>query len=289
MTVQKRDLPACLFVAVSTRMPTLSVLKDAIQSLGGAISSKWKKTDFLTALVALPGGPVKLEQLASVKLQTEDLGKIVEKALCNVLCIPYNGAYKYGPPPPELESRLSALKPHLPADLVHTAAAGARYDYTSISDPSKHISVKTTKGGSKIAPSFLGQPQPAAFCERIGIPFVSVPALKCTIQENIATLVLPAMATHTFDAPIVYYNARTQCLQIISLRTPIDWSAYEYSWSCSHADWNNSASVKIRTPTGLTCLAEFQFHSASRTNMANRWCFESVLSLFREHFAIIDL
>lgn len=273
-------------------MPTIVQIKDAIKELGGAVRGSMNKADCLAALAALPGGEAKLAEIDAVKLQTEDLGKITEKALCNALGIPYNGKYKYGEPPAGLCARLATLVPLLPTDLVHTAAAGARYDYTSAADPSKHISVKTTKGGSKVAPQCIGQPQPAAFCERVGIPFVSVPALKKTIQEDIATVILPAMAAFTFDCQTVYYNERTGQLQLITLKTPIDWasSSHTYTWTCGHEAWANSASVKISVGgSEAKVLAEFQFHSSSRTNMANRWCFENVLTIFRDNFEIVDI
>lgn len=273
-------------------MPTIAQIKDAIKALGGVVRGTPKKAECQTMLVALPGGAAKLAELDAVKLQTEDLGKITEKAICNVLGISYNGKYKYGEPPAALQARLATVAPLLPADLVHTAAAGARYDYTSAADPSKHVSVKTTKGGGKVAPQCIGQPQPAAFCERIGIPFVSVPALKKTIQEDIASIILPAMAAFTFDCQTVYYNERTGQLQLITLKTPIDWasSSHTYTWTCGHEAWANSASVKISVGGGEPkVLAEFQFHSSSRTNMANRWCFENVLTIFRDNFEIVDI
>jgi len=273
-------------------MPTIAQIKDAIKELGGTVRGSMKKADCLVALAALPGGAAKLAELDAVKLQTEDLGKITEKALCNALGISYNGKYKYGEPPAALQARLATLVPLLPTDLVHTAAAGAQYDYTSASDQSKHISVKTTKGGGKVAPQCIGQPQPAAFCERVGIPFVSVPALKKTIQDDIATVILPAMTAFTFDCQTVYYNARTGQLQLITLKTPIDWTSHTYTWTCGHDAWANSASVKIKVAGSETepkVLAEFQFHSSSRTNMANRWCFENVLTIFRDNFDIVDI
>ena len=271
-------------------MPTITQIKEAIKELGGKVESKWKKADCEAALLALPGGAAKSAELDAVKLKTEDTGKITEKGLCNVLKTPYNGKYKYGEPPAALQARLATLVPLLPVDLLHTAAAGARYDFTSTSDPSKHISVKTTKGGSKVAPQCIGQPQPAAFCERIGIPFVSIPALKKTIQDDIATVILPAMAAFTFDCQTVYYNEQTGQLQLITLKTPIDWASHTYTWTCGHETWANSASVKINVGGSETKhLAEFQFHSSSRTNMANRWCFENVLSIFRDNFEIVDI
>lgn len=95
----------------------------------------------------------------------------------------------------------------------------------------------------------------------------------------------------------------------IFANSPIDWSAFRYTWTCDWATWNNSSCVKIAVATSnqgshnidsshilsnenggkTVSLMEFQFHTKSRTNMAVRWCFEELLSVFGEHFTIENL
>jgi hypothetical protein len=224
-----------------------------------------------------------------MSVKTEDTGKCFEMAICLVYGIPYDGPYKYGMEIPEkLKPRLSKLTELFPM-CAHTAKRGARYDYTAIDDSAKHLSAKTTKkGGGKVAPQVVGQSQPKKFCETLGIEYTSIQALKKYIQENIATI-LPTLVNYTFDCPNIYYNQEKNTIQYITLTRPIDWSKYEYKWTCSWEDWANSSTVKLASKDQLVSLVEFQFHTKSRTNMAIRWCYENFLTLFKEHLTILDL
>jgi hypothetical protein len=228
----------------------------------------------------------------SPKVLTEDDGKMFEMGICLALGIPYNGKYKYGMDIPNaLKTRLEPLKARFP-DYTHSAKSGARYDYTSIGEPDKHISAKTTKkGNGKIAPQVIGQAQPQKFCDVIGIPYSGVAELKKYIQENIATI-LPVLFSHTFDCPMLYYNVEKNSIRLLqptNSGSPIDWSAFSYTWTCDFYTWNNSSCVKITVDEKTVSLMEFQFHTKSRTNMAVRWCFEELLSVFGEHFTIENL
>ena len=224
-----------------------------------------------------------------MSVQTEDTGKCFEMAICLAYGIPYDGPYKYGMAIPEkLRPRLRKLVELFPL-CTHTAKRGARYDYTAVDDISKHLSAKTTKkGGGKVAPQVVGQSQPKKFCEVLNIPFTTNEALKQYIQENIKT-VLPVLVDHTFDCPNIYYNEEKDTIQYIVLTKPIDWNTYEYTWTRSWEDWANSTTLKINSNKKDVSLVEFQFHTASRTNMAIRWCYENFLILFKDHLTIITL
>ena len=228
----------------------------------------------------------------TTKLLTEDDGKMFEMAICLALGISYDGKYKYGMDIPHiLQCRLEPLKSRF-VDYAHSAKSGARYDYTSVSDPTKHISAKTTKkGNGKVAPQVVGQAQPQKFCDVIGIVYTGVPELKKYIQENIATI-LPVLFSYTFDCPMLYYNVEKNTIRLLeymNIGSPIDWTAFTYCWTCDWSVWNNSSCVKIAVGEKTVSIMEFQFHTKSRTNMAVRWCFEELLSVFGEHFTIESL
>jgi hypothetical protein len=222
---------------------------------------------------------------------TEDDGKMFEMGICLALGISYNGKYKYGMDiPNELKTRLEPIKTIF-SDYTHTAKSGARYDYTSISDPEKHISAKTTKkGNGKVAPQVIGQAQPLKFCTMVGIPYTNIAELKKYIQENIASI-LPILFGYTFDCPMLYYNVEKNSIRLLHLIEGfhIDWSGFSYIWTCDWTVWNNSSCVKILECGKTIPLMEFQFHTKSRTNMAVRWYFEELLSVFGKHFTIKNL
>jgi hypothetical protein len=218
-------------------------------------------------------------------VRTEDLGKIFEMAICLLYNTPYDGHYRYDLAPAQtLVPKLQRLKELFPA-CTHTAKGGGVYDYTAVADTTQHLSAKTTKRGGKIAPQLVGQAQPAAFCERLGLPQMEVPALKTYIQENLAAKILPVLERNTFSCPTIYYNENTGRLAYVIQKSPIDWSKPVYTWTRPAASWTNSCTFKA---DGVSIL-EVQFHSSSRTNMAVRWCYENVLRAFAPNFAVTEL
>lgn len=222
-------------------------------------------------------------------LETEDTGKIFEMAICLAYGTPYDGKYKYSMEEAEaLKTRLTRLTELFPM-CRHTAKKGARYDFTALSDNTKHLSAKTTKKGvGKVAPQVLGQSQPKKFCDIVGIEYTSVSNLKQFIQTDI-TKVLPVLVDYTFDCPNVYYNQEKNKILYITLDTPIDWNKYQYKWTCEASEWKNSSTLKIVINDVEIPLVEFQFHTKSRTNMAVRWCYENFITIFKDNLNILDI
>lgn len=227
------------------------------------------------------------------KLKTEDTGKKFEMAICMTYGIPYDGKFKYSLEECEkLVPRLSKL-PELFPMCTHTARKGARYDFTSLIDEIvtslQHLSAKTSKKiGSRVAPQVIGQAQPTKFCEIIGIPYTTIPALKEYIQVNILSI-LPILVSYTFDCAIIYYIEKPSIIKFIRLIKEIEWDSYKYEWTLSWDRWNNGSNLKIIKDAKKHSLLEFQFHSASRTNMAVRWYFDKFLDIFKDHLSITDL
>jgi hypothetical protein len=78
-------------------------------------------------------------------------------------------------------------------------------------------------------------------------------------------------------------------IKYVKLIKPIDWSQYTYVWTRSWDNWGNSSTLKIKMGEEEISLIEIQFHTKSRTNMAVRWCYESVLSILKDNLEIVDL
>lgn len=238
-----------------------------------------------TNVKAIPDTDVIVEKV----LQTEDTGKIFERAICLAYDIPYDGKFKYSMElPNKLKLQLSKLPEIFPM-CRHTAKKGSRYDYTALDDESKHLSAKTTKKGvGKVAPQVIGQCKPKKFCEIIDIEYTTIADIKKYIQTDILKI-LPFLIEYTFDCPNVYYNKELNTIRYITLTTPIDWAKYSFKWTCNWADWKNSSTLKVIIEEKEIALLEFQFHTKSRTNMAIRWCYEHFLINFAEHLNIIDI
>ena len=223
------------------------------------------------------------------KILTEDTGKIFEMAICLAYEILYDGKYKYSMEIPEkLKPRLTKLVDLFPM-CIHTAKKGARYDFTSSTDETIHLSAKSTKKGiGKVAPQVIGQSQPTKFCEIIGITYKTTADLKEYIQTNILTI-LPILVTYTFDCPTIYYNQHADTIRLITLNKPIEWDKYKFKWTCNWNVWSNSSTLKIIVEKKELALLEFQFHTKSRTNMAIRWFYENLLTIFKPNLSIIHM
>ena len=225
-------------------------------------------------------------------LKTEDSGKIFEKAICLAFNIDYVGKYKYSLEDAEkLSLRLTKLKDLFPS-CIHSAEKGSRYDFTSIElfeGNYKYLSAKSTKRGiGKVAPQVIGQATPEKFCDLLSIPYSGMKELKKYFQTNIEKI-LPFMLKYTFDCSNVYYHLEKDTIQFITLKTEINWDLFEYSWSCDYNKWKNSTILKIKVKDKFLNLCEFQFHTKSRKNMANRWFYQNLLTIFKDHFEIVDL
>jgi hypothetical protein len=222
------------------------------------------------------------------KLLTEDTGKMFEKAICLAYNIDYDGVYKYDLVKAQLLSkRLTKLTELFPM-CCHSAKKGARYDFTGVDDNTKHLSAKTTKkGGGKIAPQVIGQCNPNKFCELLHIEYTNTLELKRYIQKNIH-LILPVLVEHTFDCPNVYYVEAKDTIRYITIERPIDWSNFEYSWTCDWNTWENSSTLKIIINNKAISLLEVQFHT-TRKNMAVRWCYDNFLTVFNSHVSIVSI
>jgi hypothetical protein len=230
----------------------------------------------------------KVEEETKPTLKTEDSGKIFEKAITLAFDIEYDGPYKYSiEDAMKMKDRLTKLNDHFPK-CVHTAKKGARYDFTSI-EGNKHLSAKTTKkGDGKVAPQVIGQATPEKFCSVLGLEYKGIKELKQYIQENVPTI-LSEMVKYTFDCTNVYYHVEKNTIELITLKSEIDWSKYTYKWTCDYNDWKNSSVLKIEIGGVFVNLCEFQFHTKSRKNMANRWFYQNILTHFKECFDIVEL
>ena len=220
-------------------------------------------------------------------LKTEDLGKIFEMAICLLYEIPFDGKYKYSLEESNIiKTRIQPLKTEFPHKLKHTAKNGSQYDFSGEDDETIKLSAKTTKKDGKVCPQVIGQPSKKKFCEFFNLDLsVSLLEIKEYIISNIANM-LNIYFDLTFDCPIIYFNKKSNVLQLIKLTEKIDWKNYliEFSHIKKNKHWNESSTISINN----TSIGEFQLHK-HRDCIKFRWCFEKLLKHFVKSFTIINL
>ena len=231
------------------------------------------------------------------KLQTEDLGKKFERAICYALDISYVGKYKYDEEWAKefAKSRLGELHRLFPPSCTHTAKNGERYDYTyTYGEVTRHLSAKSVKlskrknaknAKSKVAPQVIGQPSIEKFATYIGCD-----QTESSVRDKVITdpqCILKLMEDYTFDSEILYYNEKTNKICYIRKHTDIDWMKYSLSFT---QDWRtsgkNSTNIKLHYQDKDVSIVEIQKHSKGRQNMAIRWYFDDILEIFKDNFDI---
>ena len=220
-------------------------------------------------------------------LKTEDLGKIFEMAICLLYEIPFDGKYKYSIEESNvLKTRIQPLLTAFPYKIKHTAKNGSQYDFRGQDDETIKLSAKTTKKDGKVCPQVIGQPSKKKFCEFFNIDLsVSLEEIKEYIVSNLANM-LNIYFDLTFDCPIIYFNKKSNVLQLIKLTEKIDWNNYliEFSHIKKNKQWNESSTISINNTT----IGEFQLHK-HRDCIKFRWCFEKLLKHFVKSFTVINL
>lgn len=225
---------------------------------------------------------------------TEDLGKIAEKALCEVLNTPYNMSFSYP------QERVDALKPRFAslatefAGYVHTGHKDNLNDFTS-PDGSKHLSVKTIKKDAwKICPQIIGQPSRSTFCPTFGLPLDATnDSIKSYIESNVVSM-MPKYIESTFHCPVLFYHEGKNVCQIITLTTPLPWA--DTTLSLSHQEkkkaWNESSTLYvqrlIKDKQIKKTLGEFQVHN-HRNCIKFRFDLKGLLVIFPECFTVRDV
>ena len=223
---------------------------------------------------------IKIQRTFFPMVRTEDTGKELEMAICMAYGIQYVGKYKYGyEEPSRLSERLKKLPPM--KNIYHSAINKSAYDF--MSDDGNLSAKSTKKSGGKVAPQRIGQCSIEKFCESINISSLGKEDLKRYIQNNIVSI-LPIFESNTFESSIVYYIKQKNEIRYIQQIKPIDWTNLQFSWTRDSNEWTNSSTLKVKDIS----IMEIQFHT-KRKNMACRWCFENLLSLFSDHFSVVFL
>lgn len=187
----------------------------------------------------LPDDVIIVDETPKSTLQTEDLGKKFEMAICILYGTPFEGKYKYSIEEAEqLKIRLEPLIEAFPHPLRHTAKNGSQYDFTGAEDESIKLSAKTTKKDGKVCPQVIGQPSRKKFCNFFSIDeSLDLTAIKAHIESNVDDM-MEIYFDHTFDCPIVYYNQNKNVLQLVKLKKNIDWSDYLIDFSHKKKEFN---------------------------------------------------
>lgn len=243
----------------------------------------------------IPVKKLKEELKEELKLKTrptEDLGLILEMAICIALKIPYiGGEFRYSLEKAEaLAQKLCNLHQFITEPLTHTAQGKGKYDFTG---ETSRLSAKSNKKHHKVAPQTIGQPTKKRFCELFKLPLerAEPSAIKEYILGNVRDM-LPQYFDNTFDCNILYYHEKENTLEIIQAIDSIDWldKNKKITFSKNTVDtWNEGSTLYLEVEPGITkAIGEFQLHN-HRNGVKFRWDMRNLLKAFPDNFIVRSL
>lgn len=217
-------------------------------------------------------------------LKTEDTGKIVEKAICDLIETPFGGKFKYAQEDvDEMILRLGLVYEQL-VGYVHTGNVDNVYDFKK---GERGLSVKTNKHNTdwKVCPQIIGQTTKKRFSAFFGLPDgSSVSDIKTFITTN-TVRVLEAYVEKTFHCDVLYYNKGSDQVLWIEKISPLSFEGQELTFSHTEKqkDWNESTTLYMQGKA----LGEFQIHT-HRDGVKFRFNLKSVLEIFKDSFRVSE-
>jgi len=213
-------------------------------------------------------------------LHNDQFGRIAEKALCIAKGIPFVGPFPENliAPAQALAPRFACFLPHMDGDWTHTAARGARFDFSSADS---HRSLKTNTRDYKICPQVIGQTTKQRWCTHFGLPADTADdTIKNFIQTNLSR-VLDEEHRHTFDTTIFHYHKPSNTAKVIISLRPIDWTSKNLTFTKNGDAWRESTSLRANGNT----IGEFQIHN-HRNNVKFRWNLKNLIAAFPDDFHV---
>ncbi len=225
--------------------------------------------------------PKYIEKLVSpntTNVNTEEIGKTFEMAICKLFNTPYNGKYKYSEEDAEkMKNRISGLK-----DIFSSCEHIGKQDKYDFKTNIGYLSAKTTKSSDKICPQVIGQPSKNNFCKYFKLPLTSTNNdIKKYIVENTTSL-LEEYVENTFHCSLVYYDTLKDKVLYINKKRDLVWDNNKLTFSRSLEDWNESSTLKYDGKT----IGEFQVHN-NRSGIKFRWNLGYLLDKFKDNFEVI--
>lgn len=196
---------------------------------------------------------------------TEQLGILVEKAMCNIANIPFNTKRKYDDLPDEITDDISStVGPILKKmKLKHVGNMNQKYDFINEQD-NKTISVKTLMKGNRICPQNIGQCSLSSISSKLNIQFATNNMFKSYFMTNKMIMLQKYLENcfccdttliYKFDKGLVYMIKR-------DMNNDISFSKdFGLSTSKLLQDWNESNTIYINDVDKKMSLGELQIHN----------------------------
>ena len=178
---------------------------------------------------------------------TEQLGILVERAMCDIVKIPFNTKRKYDSLPGDVVDDISeTVGPVLKKmKLQHVGNLNTTYDFVN-SENNTTISVKTLMKGNRICPQHIGQCSLNSLSSKLGKHFDKIETFKNYFMDNKIDMLTNYLVNCFCCDMTIIYKFDKGIVYIIRRRGDIKFTN-ELSLSTSKllCDWNESNTVYV--------------------------------------------
>jgi adenine-specific DNA-methyltransferase len=193
---------------------------------------------------------------------TEELGILVEKAMCNIMNIAFNTKRKYDSLPKDVYDDInSTVGQELKRmKMNHTGNMNMKYDF--VDDDGKTMSVKTIMSGNKICPQSIGQCSFRSFNNKTGLNFESKNDFKRYFMDNKNEMLKKYLYNCICCDKTIVYKFQSGFIYIIDKCGEVDFTSnLNFSTSKTMEDWNESNTIYVNYGNKRLSLGEIQIHN----------------------------
>ena len=215
---------------------------------------------------------------------TEELGIMIEKMICDISNIPFNTKRNYTDVPLSIKSDIeNNIRKFLDRVRIahHVGNENKAIDFFTTKNHT--VSIKTIMSGDKICPQNIGQCSIKSFCERYKIRDNPFCCKKYSCQQTHSLISEYLQHLFTCDHLVVFNFAKSQIVCLRKLGTPKFCYTLDIYTKKGFISWqlSNTNSVFVKTSNGKSFkLGEIQLHSNGK-RMKFRFSFNNLLKLIQ--------
>ena len=214
---------------------------------------------------------------------TEELGILVEKAMCNIMNVPFNTKRKYQSLPDDVYDDINTtVGPELKRmKMNHTGNMNMKYDFA---DGDKTMSVKTIMSGNKICPQSIGQSSFRSFNNKTGLNLSTKDDFKKYFMDNKSDMLQKYLYYCICCDRMIVYKFHSGLIYIIDKCGEVEFSSdFKFSTSKTILDWNESNTVYVEYDDKRLTLGEIQIHN-KRDCIKFRFNVDTLVDMIRNKY-----
>ena len=219
---------------------------------------------------------------------TEQLGVLVEKAMCDIVNIPFNTKRKYDSLSSDITDDINdTIGPMLKRmKLKHVGNLNKTYDFI---DNNKTVSVKTIMTGNKICPQNIGQCSLNRLNTKMQLDIKSKKEMKGYFIDNKADMLKKYLSNCFCCDTTIIYKFDKGCIYVInkidSDKDILFDNDLVFSTSRTLFEWNESNTVYVENTNTIKkmSLGEVQIHN-NRDCIKFRFNIETLLELINKNY-----